>query len=288
LELKLTKLKICLDFSGHYTDYPKTLLHTFNISYTNKYAELILGRQEINLDWSSDFHEAYMVNLKPIENTMITIGYSDKVATADNDAVLEAFADTNGDNGVYFFNAQYEGIENIVLNGYYYYADELAKWYGAKISYDTDMWGATAHYATSDVDVSGEEDGSFGNLEVRANISGLGLAAGYMFTDKDEGLGYMDTLGDNINPFEDGNQVFGTDARTYYISGNYSFDKFDFNAIYGQSKYEKDDKKESEINFSIDYSITDAFTVGALLVSVDADNSDDDYNRLSFTGSYAF
>ena len=68
------------------------------------------------------------------------------------------------------------------------------------------MFGAVAHYATSSEELVDTNDGSIGHLELNTTISDFTAAIGYIKTDKDGGSGSMTAVGDNISPFEDGNQ----------------------------------------------------------------------------------
>ena len=45
----------------------------------------------------------------------------------------------------------------------------------------------------------------------------------------------MDVAGDNINLFEDGNQVYSADARTVYGSLGYTIADIELVALYGQT-----------------------------------------------------
>ena len=291
-------LKVSLAFRGNHDfseiedgdynniDQPTAILHTANISYTNKYITLILGRQEIDLEWMEDFHEAYVGVINAIPDTTITLGHTDRIAVADIDAPLEKFSKINGSNGANVLDLKYEGIKNLALNTYYYNVPDIADWYGIKIDYNTDMFGGTIHYAGSDEDVSTTDNGSILAAEVRSSFNKFDLNLGYISTDKDAGIGSMDTVGDNINPLEDGNQVYQSDANTMYLGVGYKLDKLALNAMYGRTKYNSDN--ENEINIGAEYGINDDFSVGAIFINVDAENSDDDYNKLSFTANYTF
>ena len=271
------------DFGG---DDTKALLHTANISYTSKYVDFILGRQEIDLEWMSDFHEAYVGVFKPMDTLTIVAGYSDKIAVADVDAELEDFSKFNGSDGAYVLDAKYEGLKGLVLNTYYYSANNIADWYGAKVDYDTDMFGATAHYASSNEDVAGVDDGSILHVEARGTFADFALNIGYITTDSDTGAGSMASVGENINPFEDGDKTYDSDANTYYIGAGYTIAGVELGALYGQSTYGTTDDKWKEFNFSVDYGVTDELSLGALYVNVD--DTSDEYNRFSFTAAYAF
>lgn len=150
------------------------------------------------------------------------------------------------------------------------------------------MFGATAHYASSSEDVAEVDDGSILHVEARGAFADFGLNVGYITTDKDTGVGSMAELGDNISPFEEGNQVYEADSDTYYIGASYAIAGVELGALYGQSKYGAAGDKEKEFNFAVDYGVTDELSVGALFIDVSAEDPDDDYNKFSFTAAYSF
>ncbi|PLY07807.1 MAG: hypothetical protein C0625_04370 [Arcobacter sp.] len=277
------------DFSevenGDYGEDIKSILHTANISYTNKYFNLTVGRQEIDLEWMGDFHEAVVLGTNVIPDTSVVLGYSNRIAVADVDAALEDFTKFNNDDGAYVFDVKYEGIKGLVINPYYYNADNIASWYGLKVDYDNDIFGITLHGAKSNEDVL-LNDADIYHLEGRTNIAGLNLSLGYISTDNNSGAGSMTSIGDNINPFEDGNQVYEADADTTYLNLSYDLNGFELGALYGKTDYSTN--KEKELNLTVDYSLTDNLTLGALYVDVDAENSADDYNRVALTLQYSF
>ncbi len=280
------------DYDGGDSDYPRYLLHTANISYTNDNFSLVVGRQEIDLEWISDFHEAYIATLMTIPDTTIVALHSDKIAVADEDAVLESFKDIEK-YGVNVLNVRYDGVEGLRLNAYYYNIKDVSDYYGAKIDYNTNIFGFTnrfgftTQYALSDEDIAGEKDGSIANVEIRGSFSDISLSVGYITTDKDAGIGSMDKIGDNINPLEDGNQVYAINSDTVYIGASYKIFKINIDAIYGNSDYGLN-KKEKEFNLGIEYNFNDKFAIGALFANVDADNSDDDYKKCLCSASYSF
>ena len=274
------------DYDGGNSDYPKSLLHTANVSYVNDDFSLALGRQEIDLEWISDFHEAYVGTLTTIPDTTIVALHSDKIAVADCDAVLESFKDIEK-HGVNVLDVKYEGIGGLVLNAYYYNIKDVADYYGAKIDYDMGAFGITTQYALSDEDVVGQKDGSIANIEIRGGFSDISLSIGYITTDKKAGVGSMEKVGENINPLEDGNQAYVVNSDTVYISASYEISKISIDAIYGNSDYGVN-KKEKEFNLGIEYNFNDEFAIGTLFVNVNAENSDDDYKKCLCSTSYSF
>ena len=289
------------DFSevedGDYSDgsEQKAIMHTANISYVNEYLGLTVGRQEIDLEWLGDFHEAVVFGVTAIPDTTVVLGYTNRIAVADADAVLEKFSDfgknSNGKEIDYatVLDVKYEGIDGLVINPYYNDADNLAKWYGLKADYDTDIFGLTVHGAQSSEDIG--EDGDIAHLEGRFNIAGFGFNLGYVTTDKNVGAGSMSALGDNINPFDtlrggDGEYVYEADTDTTYLNVSYDLAGVELGAMYGQMKTGSD--KNKEFDFTVDYGITDNLSVGALYVNLDAQNSDEDYDKFALTVEYSF
>lgn len=251
---------------------PSSIMHTANISYTHEYASLAIGRQEIDLEWMGDFHEAVVGAITAIPDTTIVLGHSRRKAVADADAVLEAYADFNGVKGASVIDAKYEGVEGLALNAYYYNVEDVASWYGAKADYDyTDnLFGGTLQYAASNEDVAATEDGSILAVEVRGSHSGFSANLGYIATDKDGAIGSMSAVGDNINPLEDGNQVYVAEANTIYLGLGYELDALALGAIYGSTDYSSASNTETELNVTADYAINDELTLGALYVNVGA------------------
>lgn len=270
---------------------PKSLLHTFNLSYANDFGSLTVGRQEIDLEWMTDFHEAAVLAITAVPNTTIVIGHSERKAAADADAALEKFEDI-GEHGAQVVDVKFEGIDNLLLNPYYYNANDIASWVGMKADFNTDMFGATANYAKSSEDTQADAD--IIAVEGRLNVAGFGFGVGYVATDDTVGAGSMTTLGDTPNnPFDriaggDGEKVYDVDARTTYASVNYEVAGVGLTAVYGETKYGAADDKHKELDLVAEYGINDNLTVAALYVGADAQDSDNDYDKFTLTLEYTF
>lgn len=253
-----------------------------NIKYETEGFLIKAGRQNVNLEWMTDYHEAVIVEITPIPNTSILLGYSDKIALADADELSETFEKFNESKGIYVADVIYQGISDLDLNPYYYTAPDMGDLYGMKVTYYFDDVELSAQYAKSKEDTaSGYKDGSITHININTSLMGVNLSAGYVKTDKN-GTGSIISeleLGDNISPFED--------ARTVYGSASYSIDDITFGALYSETKYA--DEKEKELNLSAEIEIVeDVVELEALFVKVDAQNSDDDYNKFILEVEYSF
>ena len=274
---------------GDYSDGsdPEAAMNTANISYANDYATIIAGRQEIDLEWMSDFHEAVVGAITIIPDTTLVIGHSTRFMAVDNDGALEKMADI-GDDGASVIDVKYEGLENTVINPYFMHADDLFSAYGLKATTSIAGIDLTAHYAKTNEDDSNTEDGSIAHLEIGTSIADISLAAGYITTDRDGAIGSLDTLGENIDPFEDGGDVYGTDADSYYVTAGTEISSIALNAFYGSTTSGEDNDKNSEIFMTIGTEIAENLELELLVSSVNAENSDDDTEKVALTASYSF
>ncbi|MDC0933898.1 Opr family porin, partial [Arcobacteraceae bacterium] len=266
---------------------PEAALSIANISYSMDNATITAGRQEIDLEWIGDFHEAVIGEFTFVPDTTITIGHSTRYMAVDADAVLEKMADI-GDSGVTFIDGKYEGIENTVINPYFMDAGDIGNAYGLKATTNIAGIDLTAHYAATNEDVSDTEDGSIAHLEIGTSISDISVAVGYITTDKDGGIGSLDTVGDNIDPFEEGGDAYGVDADTYYISAGVELASIELGAFYGTTTSGEDNDKNSEIFFTAGTSISENLGLELLLSSTDAEDSDDDADKIALTATYSF
>ena len=199
---------------------PKSVLSTANISYSTEKATIIAGRQEIDLEWIGDYHEAVVGVLSYVPNTTIVVGHTERKMEVDNDATLQKMNEFNPD-GANVVDVKYDGIKGTTINPYFMDAPDLFSAYGLKVTTNVSNIDLTAHYAGTSEDVAGKKDGSIAHLEVGTSVSNIALTAGYITTGKDNGAGTISALGDNIDPTEDlGDNIYGTDADTFYLGAS--------------------------------------------------------------------
>ena len=264
------------------------------LKYANDAFFVSAGRQAIDLEWLSDYHEAVVAGITAVPDTTIVLGWTKRKAESTAE-LSEDFWKINENKGAYVADIKYAGFTGVELNPYYYSAPDLADWYGLKTTFSTDYFGVVAHYAASNEDVQDVEDGSIAHVELNTEIDGFTAAVGYIKTDKDGGTGTMSAAGDNISPFEDGNYNYGLDAKTVYGSLGYTIADVTFGALYGQTDFDVDsitkDLKEKELNLSVGYAFTESLSTSVLYVNVVADSKDtdhSDYDKWIATIEYTF
>lgn len=267
-----------------------TLVTEAYLSYQGEGFGAVLGRQAIDLEWVGDYHEALTLTSDALPNTELTAGYSRSLAVADEDDLQHSFSDI-GDDGAWFLDAKIAPAEGLVLNPYYIHEGEVYDGLGLKADVEfSSGLGLTAHYAASDVEVAGESDGSILHLKLRGALGELTLAAGYIDTDQQGGVGHLDDLGENINPLEEGNQVYEPDAQTWYVGAEYGIGKASLGLMVGNTDY-AGNAEEREIDLTLGYDLSDVaenLSVNLVYADIDANASSDDYEKLTLMLSYEF
>lgn len=279
------------DYEGAFAN--NSIINVAAVKYATDAYFISVGRQAIDLEWLGDFNEAVVAGITAVPNTTIVVGYTDRQAEIGFD-VVEDFAEITK-KGAYVVDVKNTSVENLELNPYFYSAPDEADFYGLKVSYDTEMYGATAHYATTNQDSTSiltVEDGDIAHVEGRLNVAGIKFATGYIKTDTN-GTGSLTAYGDNISPFEDAadNNIYGSDAKTYYGSIGYEIVGVELTALYGQTKYDNvgTQDKENELNLIAGYSFTEELSAAITYVDYnDKSAGDADYDKVLANISYAF
>lgn len=267
------------------------------VKYANDAFFLSAGRQAIDLEWLGDYNESVVAGITAIPDTVVVLGYTDRQAESGIDTSADFTEITK--KGAYVADVKYSGLKGVEFNPYAYSAPDVVDFYGLKTTFTADYFGVIAHYAASSVDNSlagtfdtnGNliDDGSIGHLELNTTIKDLTAAVGYIKTDKDAGVGLMDSYGDNISPFDTGLNTYSADAKTVYGSLGYTIADVELGALYGETKFATD-YKEKELNLTVGYPITESLATSVLYGEVNADeaNGDSDDNYVLASVEYTF
>lgn len=276
--------------------------------------KVVLGRQAVDFNWLGDYIDGATAEISAVENLVVSLAWARKYSVVDIDEVSESFGKLNENRGIYMVDVKYTPIEVLELNPYVYYGENLLSAYGLKATLTLEVnenvkTTTMAHYVKIDSDAYGEDDlgdrfkvkdGSFMQLEQGVELFGAKIAAGYMKTDKDgmaNSFASNDTtpgIGDfgDQSPFEEGNHVFGLDAKTPYISAEYEIEGIKLATIYGQTKYfdaGADKKmKENEFNFSVGYEFIKNLETSLMYVNVDNDVKAESYDAIKAHIAYKF
>jgi len=263
-----------------------------------------VGRQELpkNLSpfafsekwnmYSNTFEAATIVN-SDIENTTI-VGAFVKGANNYND--LGEFSDIS-DDGVWMLTAQNKSIENLVLTGTYYFADEIVStmdanilWGDAKYVASGYNFGIQGGYIFGDA-VDNVETGAFG-AKAGTAINGVNLDVAYSYVDN--GLLGVNNLGTGIktplytqmisNQFN-----IASDADTFKVGADVNSWGANFKVGYGYTSDNSDasaDYQELDLIYTRKVGSVDLL---AAYVYSDLDVADTDGNNMvRVWGKYNF
>jgi len=267
-------------------------MNVANVSYAIDGVAVTVGRQAIDLEWIADYHEAITAVVTTIPNTTIVLGHTDKFTANASDGAVSKFADIGpkGD-GASVADVTYKISDDMSVNAYYMDAKDVFSAVGGKFEGSFSGLGVTAKYAKSSEDNASKEDGNVMSLALGYDVSGISLGAGYVKTDKDGGIGNLATLNslNSNNPFEFGDNVLGTDAKTVYGSVGTNVAGFDLGATYGTTDYEstKTDK-ELDIYASWECKFVKNLNVSVLYADVNADATGEDYSFYEAQLVYSF
>lgn len=270
-------------------DEPKAIMNIANLSYANDAVTVILGRQAIDLEWIGDYHEAAVAAITAIPNATIILGYTDKINTSANDGALEDFSKINGTKGAYVADVSYKVNDNVALGAYYMDAPDVFSAAGGKVELTMGELGAVAKYAATSEDTMAN-DGDIAAIDLSYTTETFGVNGGYITTDNTAGAGSLPALGDNINPFDSGNQVYGADADTWYVGASASVAGFDLGVLYGSTDYDNGgvEETEKEFNFTVEKEVYKNTTLSLLVADIDAEATNDDSTYYSAQLIYSF
>lgn len=272
--------------SGDYSDGtdPEVAMSTANISYSTKGATIVAGRQEIDLEWIGDYHEAVVGVLKYVPQTTIIVGHTSRMMAVDDDGALGTMADI-GTEGASVIDVKYKGIKDTTINPYFMDAKDVFSAYGLKVSTKVAGLGLTVHHAATSEDTAAN-DGAITHLEVEKKISDTTVKAGFVTTDKDGGIGSISALGDNIDPFEDGGATYTADSDTFYVDLSTKVSGYKLGAFYGSSSYGS--STDSEIVLKGEKDVAKNLSASVLLSSASYETSTNDTDKVSMQIKYKF
>lgn len=267
--------------------------------------KVILGRQAVDYNWLGDYIDGVSAEIKAIDDLVVSFAWARKYSVVDIDEISEEFTKLNGSKGIYMIDAKYTPIKELELNPYLYYGNHLFSAYGMKATLTLEpteeiKTTTMAHYVGINSDIANTKNDSFAQLEQGVEVYGVNVALGFMKTSKDgmvnsfstpEGTMGIGDFGDQ-SPFEDGNRVFGVDAKTPYIRAEYEIEGIKLATIYGQTKYLDttlgDKLKEKEFNFSVAHEFMKNLEAELIYVNVNNSHDDNSYDAIKAHLSYKF
>jgi len=287
--------------NGDYKDeiMANAIIHNAFLRYQHDdFGHLTAGLQEIDLEWLTDYIQGVTAEVEAVENLELTLGWAKRNAVVDFDGVSERFELMNDSRGLYFLDAKYTPWEWLELNPYYYHAAKMFRAPGLKATATLELseglesaTGAQFVRSSTDAD-SGLENGDLLWLSQDFSYRDATLGGGWLKVDR-RGTGGIDSFGDQ-QPFEEGNNIFTEDARTWYLNAGYSLADLglDLGLLYGRTRYldttSGDYLREKELNLTADYEIIENLSLGVIFAKVSHDDPAESYQVIKTTLQYNF
>lgn len=265
-------------------------------------SQLLIGRQAFDSPFAdtddigmvpNTFEAVSFVN-NDIQDTTITAAHLFQMAGVDAE-VPEDFTRINGSDGVQVIGIGYEGIESVVLNGWYYHANELADlWYvDGEYSYQiNDRWtlGAVGQYANQSFEAGSDVSIVGGMLLLSFETYGLTFYTAFNSADSDDGQAADNFLGGGpflVNCEHMTMAEVGANGEAYRTGLEIDATKLGLNNLGFSISYfnaEGDNSRLNELDITASYALTDHLSFD--LVYGDVEDELDDAN--SFTNTRAF
>lgn len=280
------------------------------IAYNTKNIHIKAGRQELETEWMDEHHDAVSLYANLVEELELELIWSQshyrmwsrELFYGDRmDGVTGKINSEGG--GLYKAGLTYKILPSLKVKAYALTAPDNYSIYGGKVSVDTKVndvtLGGFAHYMQTDEKIK-TEDGELLDAKIYVGYAGYTATLGYIQTGKDGGWGSAYYGGENVDPFEEGDQLYdyvAVDARTPYITLSTNIGGLSLSGIYGITDYRSttDNKEYQKSEFCVwaGYDITDKLNLSAILTLNDADEDNtlyptSDMTQVSTTLVYKF
>lgn len=179
-----------------------------------------------------------------IKDTTLYLAHLDQWAGVDSDKP-EEFTDLNGDDGLTAVAALYQGFDNIALQSWYYYGNNLADLFYAEAIYEVEQFsvGIQLGDQSDNTDDNSGPDGTVYGINASYNLNNFTLSTAY-----------NNVSGIVVNGF--GGGPFFTSSDDHTIEGV---------------------EDQSALAFGVEYSGIDKLTLGTFHVDFDQGENESDY-----------
>lgn len=289
-------------------DPDSIVFHQLYLSYKISQTTLKLGRQSIEDSlFLADYYEAFSIHSEEIDNLILNFYLVDKVAESDINEFIE-FEDVNRgsetiDDFLYAAEVTWDMIEDALdATFYYYHQGHLYDLYGAHfaLSHDIDSMRFGLNfdfYATDEDSKNGMknihdevDDTGIYHIAPYVEFNSFILAAGYIEADRLTGAREGGLIDDYFNPFNEGNNVYAPDAKTWYGAFGYEQEQYSIGVIFGSTDYVDNGQRLDETEFDITGSLTfkERYRLEAEFSNVNSDSQEGDYTLLEMALTYEF
>jgi hypothetical protein len=284
------------------------VFHKLFLSYHISQTTLKLGRQSVEDSlFLADYYEAISIHSEEIDNAILNFYLVDKVAESDINEFIEFDNINRGeetiDDFLYAAEVSWDMIEDAVNTKFYFYHQgHLYDLYGAHftLSHDIDNLGLGLifdFYATQEDSKNGMknihdevDDTDIYHIRPYLEFHDFSLAAGYIETDRLAGAREGGLIDDYFNPFNEGNNVYEPDAKTWYGTLEYEQEHFAIGLIFGSTDYVDNSQRLDDTEFNINalFRFKERFQLETEFSRVNSDSPEGDYSLFEMALTYEF
>ncbi|MFT7004939.1 MAG: hypothetical protein ACJAWW_002305 [Sulfurimonas sp.] len=280
------------------------------LAYDTDIFHIKAGRQELETEWMDEHHDAVSIYANPTEELEVELIWSQSryrmwARELFYGSTMDGFMGkiNSEGGGLYKVGLTYKISDSLKAKVYALSAPENYSVYGGRVSLDTKVndisLGGFIHYMQTNEELD-NEDGELLDVKAYVGIDGYKATLGYIQTGKDGGWGSAWKGGENVDPFEEGDQLYNyvaVDSRTTYIALSKSIAGLSLSGIYGLTDYRSPNNTTPEYHKSefcvwASYNITKKLNLSAILTLNDSDEDDSyptsDMTQVSTTLVYKF
>jgi hypothetical protein len=281
------------------------------LAYDTKNIHLKAGRQELNTEWVDEHHDAVSIYATPIEKLEVEFIWSKSHYRMWSRELFyggnRSINTVNNGDGLFKLGLTYKITDSLKFKAYALNAPDYYSVYGGKITLDKKIgdisYGGFAHYMQTNEKTTeamygtntDKDAGSLIDVKAYVGIDGYTAALGYIKTGEDAGWGSAVRGGENVDPFEEGDQLYVVDSRTTYATLSKTIAGLSLSAIYGITDYRNTkggtQYSKSEACLWAGYDLTKKLNLSAIVTLNNADSDDTghtDMTQISSTLTYKF
>lgn len=284
------------------------VFHKLYISYNISRTTLKLGRQSIEDSlFLADYYEAFSIHSKEVESVILNFYLVDKVAESDINEFIEFDNFNRGeekiDDFLYAAEVAWDVIEDTLdTTLYYYHQGHLYDLYGTHVilTHAINSMGFGLNfdfYATQEDSKNGMknihdevDDTDIYHIRPYLEFHDFSISAGYIETDRLAGAREGGLIDDYFNPFNEGNNVYAPDAKTWYGSLEYEQKHLTIGIIFGNTDYIDNGQRfdDTEFNINTCFTFKERFRLETEFSRIHSDSPEGDYTLLETALIYEF
>ncbi len=276
----------------------KSVLSELALSYNFSETTIKAGRQSLEFIILEDYFDGITIYSDEVDGLSLRTAWVNKGATLDPDDLTkfeeEYFGlDSDNNDGVYAFEADYELTDGLTLSGSVAYANDYFTQYGSRVVWEAGMNALTVELFNVENYQQDVADGYLFHIDDTLSFDNFTVSAGYIQTSEKAGVGGL--LNNFYDPFAEDTIEDFLNVQAWYLTSTLSLsDDTELTLTYGDKYADIDDEgtiitgeKIREFDLVLTHSFSERFSSEFAFVNYDSDK-DDSWNRFYANVIYSF